>query len=89
MPKSQESEEYRQLADATNALKEAEKRYHDKIMEFVSVAPPTPGKPVAPPNRVLDAKGMKEIDEAEADKDKANEAFKNALNVYYAAKHSF
>jgi hypothetical protein len=35
---------------------------------------------------MLDEKGMKEIDDAEALKDKANDDFKRALNVYYAAK---
>ena len=86
MPKSQDSLEYQELAKATNMLNEAEKRYHETILQFVSVAPPIAGKAMASPKRVLDEKGMKEIDGAEADKDKAQEVFKQALNKYYAAK---
>jgi hypothetical protein len=86
MARSQQSPEYLQLMEATNKLNEAEKRYHETIMQFVSTAPVVPGKAAAPPKRILDEKGMKEIDDAEALKDKANDDFKRALNVYYAAK---
>jgi hypothetical protein len=86
MARSQQSPEYLQLMEATNKLNEAEKRYHETIMQFVSTGPVVPGKAAAPPKRILDEKGMKEIDDAEALKDKANDDFKRALNVYYAAK---
>jgi hypothetical protein len=86
MSRSQESPEYEQLAEATKKLDEATKHYHETIRQFVSVAPIVPGQAAAPPIKVLDEKGMREIDEAEALKDRANEAFKKALDIYYVAK---
>ena len=86
MSKSQRSPEYEQLSEATRKLDEATKHYHETIEQFVSIAPVVPGKAATPPKRALDEKGMKEVDEAEALKDKANEAFKKALDIYYAAK---
>ena len=86
MANTQRSVEYQKLMEATDKLNEAQKKYHETIMQFVSTGPVAPGKAAAPPKRILDDKGMKEIDDAEAVKDKANEVFKQALNAYYVAR---
>jgi hypothetical protein len=83
---SKQQDKYAEVVKAAKELERTWEDYKAIIFQFVSISPVVTGQPAPSPKRVLNAKGLEELKQAELKNTMAKTAFQKAIDEYYKAR---